>query len=354
MTVFVAGEVKTQWETVAYRAATGARLWATKAYQPGRYSYPVAITVSPDGARVYVTGRVISASAMATVAYDADTGRQLWASRSNATAAAASALAVSPDGATVYVTGSGRVSGRQDQFAVTAYAAATGQQRWLHYYTKVKPGYARSVAISPDGKTVYATGSVGSYALTVGYHASGTVKWATRYTNPYGGGAAGNQIVTGPGGSAVYVAGAATNKSGHGDIATFAYRAATGKRMWLDRYNARIGGGVPGSAVTPDGRTVIVVGQRNGGHAGGYALASYNASTGGTRWMTIAVRSYGLVIDPHGNTLYVGGPPTAAYSVADGTLLWTATHGSGIIGLSRDGTRLFGWGSGGTIVAYQT
>jgi outer membrane protein assembly factor BamB len=139
MTVFVAGEVKTHWETVAYRAATGARLWATKAYQPGRYSYPVAITVSPDGARVYVTGRVISASAMGTFAYDADTGRQLWASRSNKTAAAASALAVSPDGATVYVTGSGRVSGRQDQFAVTAYAAATGQQRWLHYYTKVKP-----------------------------------------------------------------------------------------------------------------------------------------------------------------------------------------------------------------------
>jgi len=72
-----------------------------------------------------------------------------------------SALAVSPDGTTVYVTGSGRVSGRQDEFAVIAYAAATGKQRWLHCYTKVKPGSA-----PVDGRPVDL--DLGPNALLVG------------------------------------------------------------------------------------------------------------------------------------------------------------------------------------------
>lgn len=355
-TVFVSGYVKTHFETVAYSAATGARLWA-KAYQPGLYSDPTAITVSPDGARVYVTGNVISAVAMATVAYDAGTGRQLWATRSTSKAARASALAVSPDGTTVYVTGSGGVSPSQSEFAVIAYAAATGKQRWLRYYnTKAGPGGGASVAVSPDGKTVYATGSAGSDALTVAYRAAGTLKWAARYKSPGAGFAAGSQIVAGPGGSVVYVGGRASAESGHVDIATFAYRAATGQRMWLDRCR----GGAPDIAVTTGGRTVIVAGPWE---PGGYAIAAYNASTGATLWTRLAPDKYmfpaGLVIDPHGDTMFIGGNRTAAYSVADGTVLWmTSSTGSGIIGISGDGTRLLGtrWASsrGITTVAYQT
>jgi DNA-binding beta-propeller fold protein YncE len=261
------------------------------------------------------------------------------------------------------VTGAGRVSASQSDFAVIAYAAATGNQRWLRYYTKV-PGEAASVAVSPDGKTVYATGSAGSSALTVAYQAAGTLKWATGYKTPYAGFAAGSQIVAGPGGGAVYVGGKASNKSGHLDVATFAYRAATGQRMWLDRYNALLGGGVPDIAVTPGGRTVIVTVPRHDGRTA-YAIAAYNASTGGTRWTRLApdqnMFPSGLVINPHEDTMFIGGNRTAAYSVADGTGLWITsgyTHGSGIIGLSGDGTRLFGtrWASsrGITTVAYQT
>src|SRR6266851_8423523 len=51
--LFVSGDVKNYFETVAYSDATGAQLWA-RAYQPATYSDPTAITVSPDGARVYV------------------------------------------------------------------------------------------------------------------------------------------------------------------------------------------------------------------------------------------------------------------------------------------------------------
>src|SRR5262249_33192157 len=97
------------------------------------------------------------------------------------------------------------------------------------------PGSGASVAVSPDGRTVYATGVAGPDALTVAYRADGTLKWAARYKSTYAGYAAGSQIVVGPGGGVVYVRGRASAESGHVDSATLAYRAATGQRMWLDR-----------------------------------------------------------------------------------------------------------------------
>jgi len=369
--LFVVGAVKTHFETVAFNAATGARAWA-KAYPASTFSAPVAIAVSPDGARVYVTGNTRTTGPVATVAYDARTGQQLWASRYNPTAAYGAyvtALAVSPDGTTVYVTGDRRVSSRQAYAVVIAYAAATGRQRWLRYY---KSAGATSVAVSPDGKTVYVTGS----ALTLAYQATGTLKWAAWYHNPYGQ-AAGSQIVAGPGGNAVYVVGAAQNTAGHWDIATFAYRAATGRCLWLARHYAR-GGGSERIAATPDGRTVIVIGARNGDRTGGYAIAAYNASNGATRWTQLApAAAYGsevpdgLVIDPHGKAVFVASTPvgrgydTAAWSVAGGTLLWTSSYaaakvwGPAAIARSGDGTRIFEAGSAGLnggmiIVAYRT
>ena len=78
------------------------------------------------------------------------------------------------------------------------------------------------MAVSQDAKTVYVTGSAGGFpysVFTVAYQATGAVKWATRYKDPYGDGHAfGSQIVTGPGGNAVYVVGTASSKSGHNDI----------------------------------------------------------------------------------------------------------------------------------------
>ena len=366
-TLFVTGEVvRNNFETAAYRTATGARLWAT-GYRPADYSVPRAITASPDGATVYVTG------GSATVAYDAGTGKQLWASRYSGELWA---LAVSPDSRTLYVTGSAQGLGSHPGLVTIAYAAPTGRRRWLRLYATAKYGIGESIAVSLDGKTVYVTGSDSS-ALTVAYQAAGNLKWAARYNNPYAGGAAASQIVTGAGGAAVYVVGRAANKHGHYDTATFAYSAATGKQLWLDRYNAHGGGGQ--IAVTPDGRSVIVAGLRNNGRTGGYLLASYNASTGATRWTRQAPASRyapsipaGLVIDSHGDTAFVastkflGGYDLAAWSLARGTVLWTSRYTQAkvyspvAITLSGDGTRLFVTGSAGyrrnvmTTVAYQS
>jgi len=84
-------------------------------------------------------------------------------------------------------------------------------QRWLRYPT-VKPGYAESVAVSPDGKTVYVTGFAGSAALTVAYGASrhpevGYLVTRTPTALPLA-----LRSWAGPGGGAVYVAGKAANK----------------------------------------------------------------------------------------------------------------------------------------------
>ena len=227
--LFVLGYVgpSVKSETVAYSTATGAQLWATT-YPPENTGGPdESIAVSPDGAQVYVTGYSIRLGAV-TIAYAAGTGRQLWASRYKHKGAGLSGLAVSPDGTTVYEAGTGSVSGRGSYIAVIAYDAATGHQRWLRYYTRVKPAGAAlgGVAVSPDGTTVYVAGQAGallpsSYSLIVlAYRATGTLKWATRYANrytggAYAGGAFGGPIVLGPGGSDLYVAGTVSSKYGH-------------------------------------------------------------------------------------------------------------------------------------------
>ena len=144
--------------------------------------------------------------------------------------------------------------------------------------------------------------------------------------------------------------GTAANKNGHFDVATFAYRAATGRRMWLDRHYSR-NTLPPEIAVTPAGQTVIVTVPLNQGTS--YAIAAYNARTDGTRWARLAPYSFGrpsgLVINSSGDTMFIGGNRTTAYSVADGTVQWTTSYNrnspvgsflSGIIGLNADGTRL--------------
>ena len=372
-------------ETVAYSTATGAQLWA-KTYPPENTGGPdEVIAVSPNGAQVYVTGRSTGQGDV-TIAYAAGTGRQLWVSHSKSVGVLS--LAVSPDGTTVYETGTGRVSGKGSYIAVIAYDAATGQQRWMRYYTKVKPanGELGAIAVSPDGSTVYVDGDAGALLpstfslILLAYRATGTLKWATRYANrytggAYAGGAFGGRIVLGPGGRDLYVAGTVSSKYGHPVAAAFAFRAATGTCLWVDPDTAR--GGEGGDAVTPDGRTVIAVGDRTGDTAGGYAITSYNASTGATRWARRAPvpgdapnESAGLVIDPHGDMVFVAGQnggsyDIAAWSVARGTVLWTTRYAAAkvyspvAIALSRDGTRLFltgsvGFNGGMTTVAYQT
>jgi DNA-binding beta-propeller fold protein YncE len=125
-----------------------------------------ALGVSPDGSVVFVTGGSIPAAIgfynYATVAYDAATGAELWVGRyTNSGDDYAKALVVSPDGSTVFVTGtsSGSMSGRD--YATVAYDTASGGQVWARRYNG--PGDASdeayALAVSPDGSAVFVTGA---------------------------------------------------------------------------------------------------------------------------------------------------------------------------------------------------
>ena len=106
----------------------------------------------------------------------------------------------------------GRTTG--SDYATVAYSAATGRQLWARRYNGPANGYddAFSVAVSPGGTRVFVTGNSGGRATsqdyaTVAYDAAtGRQLWVSRYNDP-----ANLDLVCGvavsPGGSRVFVTG---------------------------------------------------------------------------------------------------------------------------------------------------
>ena len=277
------------YHTMAYRAATGRRLWASRYHGPTKgQDTPDAMTVSPDGTTVFVTGYSPSRGTgedFATVAYRAATGKQLWASRYNSPAHgyyAAKAVAMSPDGTAVYVTGMSRSTrGAGFNYATVAYNATTGNQLWASRYGPAKElGGAESIAVSPSGGRVFVTGrsfprtSDPIYATVAYSAATGRQMWASRY----GPGKVfndANSVAVSPEGTSVFVTGTSDS-----DFATIAYNAATGRQLWTGRDHGP-GAGF-GSAdwivASPDGSTVFVTGWTQ-------------VSTTRSEYLTIAYRS---------------------------------------------------------------
>src|SRR3954471_10262926 len=154
-----------------------------------------ALVVSPDGAAGYVTGDADGTTGganYATVAYSAAGGALRWSRRydgSAHTGDVSRAIAISPDGSRVFITGRSHGALTGDDYATVAYDAATGSQLWVSRYTGPRAGddEATSLVVSPDGSTVYVTGhshgtGTGADYATVAYDAStGAESWVTRY-----------------------------------------------------------------------------------------------------------------------------------------------------------------------------
>ena len=374
------------------RAVPGAQLWVAR-YDGGAKSedHANAMAVSPDGRRVFVTGEsyggVVTGRDYATVAYSAATGRRLWVSRYSGpwkNDDAPLAVAVSPDGSRVFVTGAARGWGAYYDYATVAYDAVTGRQLWVSRYNDPGNGddFGNSVAVSPDGSTVFVTGQSGDDYATVAYSAvTGRQLWVGRYNGPANGIDYGNAVAVSPGGTTVYVTGQSDGRrTGLDDYATVAYSAATGRQLWVSRYNGPGNGGDDAwsVAVSPGGGRVFVTGDSDGGRATDfdYATVAYSAVTGRQLW----VRRYNgpangidygkaVAVSPGGTTVYVTGQSdgrpadpsrdyaTVAYSAAAGRQLWVSRYngpanaddGAGSVAVSPGGATVFvtGYSDGG-------
>lgn len=227
-------------------ATPGAQLWARRYSGPVKlYDEANALAVSPDGTKVFATGSSRSSPSdndYATVAYDASTGATLWVQRFDGPAHLddqVAAIAVSPDGSTVFVTGTS-----EGDYGTVAYAASNGAVGWTKRYDgKANSGsVARALGVSPDGSTVFVAGS--NYGTTssidyatVAYEASnGTKVWARRYNGPLSSHDEANALGVSPDGSSVFVTGYSYGLTQRADYATVGYDASTGARMWVSRY----------------------------------------------------------------------------------------------------------------------
>lgn len=264
-TVYATGSNFNGYCTVAYNAATGAVRWQA-AYQTGQFIHPTAssLALSPDGSALFVTGTA------GTVAYTASTGSQLWADhykqrwrRSN------NHVAVSPDGSTVFVAGASKLPATApEHFLTVAYNAGTGAQLWA---TQASPSsfdsFPNSIAVSPDGSKVFVAGAaltngtlLGQY-VTIAYNAgTGTPVWVRHSANSGGNFATLPSLALSPDGSAVFLAGSSQEANGQFGYQVIAYIAATGHRLWLAKYQGPGGTASIAGAVTATGSEVFVTG----------------------------------------------------------------------------------------------
>lgn len=271
--------------TIAYQASTGAQLWVRRYNGPANGDdNATSIAVSRGGTRVFVTGYssgTTQASAYATVAYNAATGAQLWARRyesPNGGHNEAWSVAVSPNGAEVFVTGTRFLPSApspQPDYATIAYNAATGAQLWVRRYASGsgRPNFTESLALSPDGRTVFVTGTT----ATVAYGAvTGALLWVRSertFVGTTGGSTPPPVAAVSANGETVFVAGSTGRGASRSESAAVAYNARTGKPLWTSRYD----GTAQSVAVSPRGRLVVVNGTGGVGSGGDFLTVAYRA-----------------------------------------------------------------------------
>ena len=357
-TVFVAGGSTGSSGTydyilIAYRAGTGATRWVRRYNGPGNgYDQATAVAVSPDGSAVFVTGASRGTGSKldyATVAYDAASGARLWVRRYRGPGGGvdyATALGVSPDGALVFVTGYSTGSGTGDDFATIAYRAASGVVTWTRRYDGPagQNDDARGLSVSPDGSTLFVAGSStgsasGTDFATIAYRsATGRRRWIARYDGPGHNADETEAVKVSPDGLRVFVTGESIGGSGGWDYATAAYAASNGARLWVARYDgtARRDDYPMAIDVSPDGTRVFVAGYSTGTYRLDVATVAYASQTGAQKWVARyngpgndTDGANALAVSPDSGTVVVTGVSIGSDgSIAWATLAYTTANGA--------------------------
>jgi hypothetical protein len=253
------------------------------------------------------------------VAYDAGTGAQLW---DNAAGAGLSA-AVTPDGDTVLVINRVRNSAGNWDFSTAAFDTATGKPVWARRYNGRANGddVPVALAVSPGGGTVFVTGtskgktSGFDYATVAYAAATGKQLWVSRYNRHGRSTDNAVAIAVRPGGGAVFVTGSSWSSGTSVDLATVAYAAATGATLWTKRFDRA---GSMAVAVSPSGRRIFVTGD-------GTATIAYAAASGARQWTRRQDHAFpaAVFVSPlGGGTVVVAG--TAIGSGRRSSYFWVA------------------------------
>jgi WD40 repeat protein len=321
-TVYVAGDLArgahNDYLVIAYNAATGAQRWVATPLTYGSIAQYHAVAVSPDSKTVYVTGTRdffggSASKSYNTIALNAATGATVWDTQTNTPphlSHTVTAIAVSPDGSRVFVAGSS---------GIVALDAANGIQLWMDAYKQAYRRFRLSLTVSPDSSTVYVTGgsmapgSVQHYWTAALVAPNGFKEWQATYRGPDSS-AGTTAIALSPDGSTVYVTGSATQASGLNEYATIGYDAATGHQLWLANYRtASVNDNAAGLAVSPDGSTVYVTGTSiaNYNTPADYATVAYGATGGAQLWsarytVTGAQNNAAGVVVSGGNAIVTG------------------------------------------------
>jgi sugar lactone lactonase YvrE len=219
----------------------------------------------------------------------------------------ARAVAVSPSGSTVFVTGQSENSAGEANDATVAYDAATGGQLWSALYPGRGQGNAAAGAIvaSPDGATVYVTGTSDlnsgfPQVTTVAYDAAtGATRWVASYLGD--GSATATSIAVSPDGTHLFVAGQTSTARYRAvrHFLTLGYDAGSGRLLWgrQHRWPGRMDSTANAVTVSPDGGTVYAAGYRTA--AGGveeFVTAAYRAAAGAARWLRTAPAGAGNAV----------------------------------------------------------
>jgi hypothetical protein len=303
------------WGVLGYDGATGAVRWHDDYQGAGGYDRPNAITASPDGSLVVVTGGSYSKPVLMpgaerdlmTIAYDGTTGRRLWRVQSTGDVHDVGVQVVlSRDASAAYVVVNNANDGGDIDWAVVAYDVRDGRQLWRTPYAGIGVGKAdvpKSAALSPAGDILYVTGESGAASdydadyATVAYSATGPTAgqqlWAQRYDG------VGQHLSDRSSDVAVDVDGrvlvtgdslrANTVNNVLMDYATVAYDGVSGDQLWASRYSGPTGTGLHFGTTVATSRTsrlAVVSGQSDGGGRDyDWATLAYDTATGQQRWV---------------------------------------------------------------------
>jgi hypothetical protein len=143
----------------------------------------------------------------------------------------------------VYVTGQTWNAQNLPEYVTIAYDAVTGKALWTTRYDNGGNDQGRAIAIGPSGHVVYVTGrsfakNTGYDDATIAYDAvTGRKLWVARYNGKASQDEFANAITVAPDGKSVYVTGGSDGRTSRIDFATVRYGVATGKQLWVGRYN---------------------------------------------------------------------------------------------------------------------